>query len=130
MLELFLSFASVAFIPKLVTNLILSNDSGLITGYIVNFLLMLVVSIIINIIHAWRYCEEDSYGISYGFFKGLMSSGIATAGSILVQYVPILKAPFFIISMIPYLDTMVDGAVLSTFYMLGYLFAYTIFGSC
>lgn len=130
MLELFLSFASVAFIPKLVTNLILSDSSGLFTGYIVNFLLMLVVSIIFNIIHAWRYCEEDSYGISYGFFKGLMCSGVATTGSILVQYVPILKAPFFIISMIPYLDSMVDGAVLSTFYMLGYLFAYPIFGSC
>jgi len=131
MLELFLSFLSVAFIPKITTNLILSDGADLFMGYLVNFVLILIVSILINIIRAWRYCEEDSYGISYGFFKGLMCGGVATAGSILVQFVPILKAPFFIISMIPYLASMVDGVVLGTFYLLGYLFlAYPIFGSC
>jgi len=130
MLELFLSFLSVAFIPKITTNLILSNGADPFMGYMVNFLLILIVSIIINIIRAWRYCK-DTYGISYGFFKGLLCGGVATAGSILVQFVPILKAPFFVISMIPFLSSMVDGVVLGTFYLLGYLFlAYPIFGSC
>lgn len=132
MIETLLSTLAVMAVPSITSNWAMPGGilGAMFLGYFVNLFLIIVVTVVFNVIRAWRYCD-DSVGVVDGLKKGLLCGTVATVGSIVVTYIPALKLPFTIISLIPGLNSMVDGFVLSVFHLLSYLFiAYPIWGAC
>lgn len=133
MIESLLSTLGVLFVPDYVAGLTMPGGilGEILLSNIVVVLLIALITTIMNMVRAYRYCKEDSLGIEFGLRKGLTAGTVAVIGSILVGLIPILRLPFTIISFIPGLDTMVSGIVLALCYLIGYYsVAYPIWGNC
>ena len=109
---------------------------GLLLGKLFTIGIIVLVTVATNIIRAWRYCRDSkgvvqSTGISWGIKKGLLCGIVATIASIIISFIPILRVPFTVISIIPGAESLVDGLILAVFYLLSYVaIAYPIWGVC
>jgi len=138
MIETLISSILVIFVPGLIEKF--SMPGGLMVSMALSKLLTILVIVLItlvtNISKARRFCidkdgKSKSWGISYGIKKGLMCGFIALLFTTIIGIVPILKIPFTLIRIIPFMGEHIDGFILSTFYLLSHiLVAYPIWGSC
>jgi hypothetical protein len=133
--ETSLATIGVVFTPMIAG--LIQPQSGFIMGTVIKFAIIVVITMITNMVRAYRYCEREkdgkikSYGFSYGIKKGMLCGGIAIGASIIIGFIPILRIPFTIISFIPGLGSVVDGIILALFHLISYLaIAYPIWGSC
>ena len=138
MIETFLATLGVAYAPTLVDGM--EMPGGIIGSlllprlYILGFIV--AITIVTNVVRALRWCRNKqgkykSTGVLYGLYKGLIAGGFSVIAYTIVTFIPVLRIPFTVISFIPYIGTMVDGFIMSIFYLIGYLmFAYPFFGSC
>jgi hypothetical protein len=138
MIETLLATIGVFMSPLLTESLTMPGGlvGALLLGKIATLGIIVIVTVITNIIRALRYCRDakdefESTGIAWGIKKGLLCGGIATIASIIISFIPILRAPFTIISFIPGAGSMVEGLILAVFYLLSYvMIAYPIWGVC
>jgi len=131
MLELLASLFVIILIPTMISELNLPIP--LLHGIVSNFyylLFIMVVTLLANMVRAFRYCKESkSYGVKSGLKKGLLAGIITVLISIIMKAIPVLEAPLLSLSFIPILGGMIDGLAL----MVGYLVGYPIsmfFGDC
>ena len=138
MLETLLATIGVMLAPILTGGVVLPGGFilSIILGYLMNLGIIIGITIVTNIIRAFRYCRDEkgefsSYGIFNGVKKGLLCGSVAIVASIVVSLIPVLRIPFTIISFIPGLASMIDGFILAFFYLLSYIaIAYPVWGSC
>lgn len=110
--------------------------ANMLLGRLVILCLIIGVTVFTNMIRSFRYCRGDkgeikSWGISWGIKKGITCGMIAIIASLIINMIPPLRIPFLIIGFIPGLGSMVDGFILSVFYLLSYVsVAYPIWGVC
>ena len=140
MIETFLALIAVLFTPQMAAAILPQVADGIIAGLIVDkliiFLLIIAITIVTNILRALRYCRTSaggfaSTGIWYGIKKGIVCGFGSLIPYTIIGLVPPLRIPFAIIGMIPFMGTMVNGIILSFFYLMSYLiFAYPIWGVC
>jgi hypothetical protein len=131
MLELFLSLLAIVFIPLLSTSYVPgAKDAGFIMLTVYYTIGIVLVTMIANIIRAIRYCKEKSWGITYGFKKGLTAGIVAIALLLLIKFNPEFGEPIQVLTkVVPSLGAQVNGLILSVGYLLGYLLlAYPIWG--
>ena len=130
MLELFLSLLAIVFIPLLLTSYVpVAAGAGVLMTTVYYTLGIILVTMIANVIRAMRYCKEKSWGITYGFKKGLTAGIVAIALLLLVKLNPEFAEPFQLLTVIPGLGAQLPGLILSVGYLLGYLIlAYPIWG--
>jgi hypothetical protein len=96
-------------------------------------LLIILVTMVANIVRALRYCKDKpkSWGINYGWKKGLVAGIIAVVILQFIQLNPEFETPFLVLSFLPGIGSMIDGIILMTGYLAGYLMSYPIWGgSC
>lgn len=111
---------------------------ALVLPNIIYFVAIVLITMLTNISRAIRLCKrgkkewkEGLWGIKYGARKGLVVASVATLGSFIVNKIPFLKIPFMLLSFIPYVGTMINGIILSFFYLFGYVaIAHPIWGYC
>lgn len=139
MLETLVAAIMVMFVPTMLESYTMPGGlmGALVLTKVVTVLAIMLITMLTNITRAWRFCKRgkdgsiQSYGISYGLKKGFWCGAIAVAGATAIGFIPILRAPFTVISIIPGLGSMVDGFMLSILYLLSYMIiAYPIWGSC
>lgn len=98
--------------------------------------LIVVLTWLTSIIRSIRYCRDDkgniqSYGLGTGLAKGLIIASFCIVFLLAVQFIPFLKVPLKVLSLIPGFGEAGDGVVV----LLGYMFAYfaivyPVYGSC
>jgi hypothetical protein len=139
MLEMFLALLGVLFSPQMAEALLPRLGIGLTAIFmdkVVIFCLIIAITLVTNIIRALRYCRDKkggiaSLGIWYGIKKGIVCGFGSLIPYIIIGLVPVLRVPFTVIGLIPYLGSIVNGLILSFFYLLSYvIFAYPIWGVC
>lgn len=131
MIETWMSALGVVFTPTIIDSMNL--PASYIFGYFYYWLFIILITTIINMIRAYRYCKKgkNSWGVEYGYKKGALCGGVAVATSIVTGFIPPLKLPFMILSFIPFIGGLVDGFIMALGYMISYMMmAYPIWGSC
>ena len=129
MIETLLSAMGVMFTPTIVENLALDQkfELGMVSSLIAQngaiLGIIVLITLLFNIIRAFRFCPRDK--------KGLLCGIIAMCALVAVGFVPVLKIPFTVIGFIPGLANYVDGFILAVIYLFSYIFfAYPIWRAC
>jgi len=102
---------------------------------IILFLIVLGITIVTSIFRSLNYCRTKdgkfkSFGLNSGIKRGIFCSTTALATYIASGFIPVLKVPFMALSFIPVVGTMVDGMILATGYLFGFMTTYMIWGVC
>lgn len=132
MLETLIATLGVLFAPTLAQLVPMSGGfvMDIILNKVVIFSIIVLVTLLTNIIQAYRYCR-NSTGIVNGLKKGILSGIFSVAGLMITILIPLLRIPFLILSFIPYLNMLIDGCILATIYIIFNTFVtYPIWGSC
>lgn len=150
-MEAFTSFLAVLFTPYLSSRFLsmeppVSAIPGLpapigetIKRYSIFFVMIFLITVILNIPRARRYCldrqtgESKSWGLENGWKKGLLTGILSVSMLLLLTRVfPLLNIIVGLInSFIPNSYIAAEGIILSLFYLIFYsAIAYPIWGSC
>jgi len=127
---MFISMFLILVVP-IVTASYLPLFGGAIIARFYYVLFIVLITTILNIVRAFRYCKRKpkSYGVNYGWKKGIVAGIGAVSLLTLIQFNPQFETPFLFLSFLPYFDAIKDGLILSVMYALSYmLFGYTIWG--
>jgi hypothetical protein len=137
-METLLAFTGVLFTPTLSTYVSVGEGffSTLVGAKFLYIGIIVLITLLTNIVRALRYCrgekgEFSSFGISYGLKKGLLCGIFAVVGLLATYFIPILRLPFTVASLIPGVGDALDGFIMAIFYLFSYVaIAYPIWGAC
>jgi len=115
-METFFSTTLSGFIPYI--NSLVFNDLPKFHQYGTFFAMIFVLTLLANIIRSMRNCWKDSYGISYGIYRGLIIGTTTTLGLALL---PVLGMD---------LSILIQGLIIAGLYVVSYLFTYPAYGAC